>query len=65
MYKGPFYCPTCECNLNDSSSYLDHINGSRHNRILGISLQTGDSSVEEVKDMLYKKKKERNDKHAA
>lgn len=62
--RGRFYCEVCDCELKDSSSYLDHINGKRHNRNLGISLKNfQDCSLEEVKEMLNKKKRDyyRND----
>lgn len=57
--KGQFYCEICDCELKDSANYLDHINGKRHNRNKGINLkQFKDSSFEEVKAMLQKKRME-------
>jgi U4/U6.U5 tri-snRNP component SNU23 len=30
-----FYCEVCDALMKDSSSYLDHINGKKHNKLKG------------------------------
>jgi U4/U6.U5 tri-snRNP component SNU23 len=47
-----FYCSTCDCTLKDSLAYLDHINGTYHNRALGMSMEVERSTVEQVKKRL-------------
>lgn len=56
-----FYCKVCDCTLKDSSAYYDHLNGKKHNRNLGISLKKfTDSTLQEVKEMLELKKRQRD-----
>mmetsp|Transcript_9946 Transcript_9946/g.12532 ORF Transcript_9946/g.12532 Transcript_9946/m.12532 type:complete len:291 (-) Transcript_9946:108-980(-) len=58
-----WYCKVCDCYLKDSLTYLDHINGRKHQRALGYSMRTEKSTTEEVSNRLQtliqaKKKKE-------
>ena len=46
---GAYYCKVCECALRDSQNYLAHINGKKHNRMLGMSMRAERSTLEEVK----------------
>ncbi|KAJ2697678.1 U4/U6.U5 snRNP associated protein [Coemansia spiralis] len=46
-----FYCKVCDVTVKDSLSYLDHINGKKHQRVLNRSM---DVAVETVDDVLAK-----------
>ncbi|KAL7489940.1 hypothetical protein ACHAW6_015676 [Cyclotella cf. meneghiniana] len=43
-----WHCRVCDCFLKDSLTYLDHINGRKHQRYLGYSMRVEKSTVEEV-----------------
>lgn len=62
-----FWCQTCSCLLKDSVSYLDHINGKKHQRALGYSMRSERSNVDQVKDKLdsLKRKIEEQSKKSA
>lgn len=47
-----WHCTVCDCWLRDSITYLDHINGKKHQKYLGFSMRTGKSSNEQVKNKL-------------
>ena len=50
--KSPLYCAVCEVDFNDSLSYVDHLNGKRHNRILGMNMKVEAISADRVKQKL-------------
>eukprot|EP00743_Colponemidia_sp_Colp-15_P010808 GILK01011952.1.p1 GENE.GILK01011952.1~~GILK01011952.1.p1 ORF type:complete len:223 (-),score=48.52 GILK01011952.1:106-747(-) len=54
--QGGFWCATCECLLKDSMAYLDHINGRKHNRLLGMSMKVERVGVDKVRDRLKSKR---------
>ena len=47
-----FHCDTCKCSLKDSVAWFDHINGKRHNQLLGMSMVVEKVSIDRVKNKL-------------
>ena len=44
-----WHCKVCDCFLKDSHTYLDHINGRKHQRNLGYSMRVERSTADEVR----------------
>lgn len=61
-----WHCKVCDCFLKDSHTYLDHINGRKHQRKLGYSMRVERSSKDQLKNklQLLKKKKEEQSKQS-
>lgn len=47
-----FYCKTCKVQLKDSASWYDHINGKKHNQMLGMSMVVERVGLDRIKEKL-------------
>ena len=47
-----WHCRVCDCFLKDSHTYLDHINGRKHQRKLGYSMHVQRSTKDDLKSKL-------------
>ena len=54
-----WHCKVCDCFLKDSHTYLDHINGKKHQRNLGFSMRVEKSTKDQVKERLAQLAKEK------
>lgn len=47
-----WHCKVCDCFVKDSHTYLDHINGRKHQRNLGYSMRIEQNTKDQVQAML-------------
>lgn len=57
-----WHCKVCDCFLKDSHTYLDHINGRKHQRKLGFSMRVERSTKDQLMDRLKRLAQEKEKK---
>ncbi|EAR87431.1 zinc finger, matrin type 2 (macronuclear) [Tetrahymena thermophila SB210] len=59
---GGFYCQLCDTHVWDSNAWLDHVNGKKHNRLLGMNNKVEKVGLDQIKAKLESLKKDKQQK---
>lgn len=54
-----FKCEKCDMIFTDNIAYKNHLNGKKHNAVIGNDMKVKQSTVESVRERLLMKKRER------
>ncbi|KAK0080861.1 hypothetical protein PV326_007960 [Microctonus aethiopoides] len=57
--NGGYYCNVCDCVVKDSINVLNHINGKKHQRNLGMSMKIEQSTLDQQRVKELKEEEER------
>ncbi|KOB78212.1 Zinc finger matrin-type protein 2 [Operophtera brumata] len=60
--SGGYYCNVCDCVVKDSINFLDHINGKKHQRNLGIRLREAAEEEARVKELRRERRRDKKRK---